>query len=354
MHDDKIGERLARFEAYWKGEQTGALVSVVAAPAYRQMLDREQPNLEAVADAAVTCIREDLASGDENVLPVLYCDFGTISTAKLYGGKVIPPPEGGMVHIEPAIQELDALATLQACPFEDSDFQLALDLHRMVCERLGSDEVFLRTPDFQGPLNTLALVLDQEELLVGMYTEPEMVHAALDAVADTLIDYHSRLRRALGGGRVIGNIWPYTFLPEHLGTSITQDMMPLLSAELYAEFEIPRLRRISEAFGGVQIHCCGRYGQHLPALRESGINIRGLEFHHPFTTFAEIHKVFGDDIVYVPYLFGECKDFADFNAFAADLLRQGTGATRFWFAQAKGWCDAGVLRAIAQGECAQA
>jgi hypothetical protein len=71
-----------------------------------------------------------------------------------------------------------------------------------------------------------------------------------------------------------------------------------------------------------------------------------LEFHHPFTPFVDIHAVFGDDIVYVPYLFGECKDYPDYVAFAAELLKQGTPKTRFWFAMAQGWVDAAALRRL--------
>jgi hypothetical protein len=337
---------LADCAAYWRGENTGVKVSVVTEPAYRQLFDHAHPNLGEVADAAAGCIRADLESGEANVLPTVYCDFGTISTAKLYGGRVIPPTGDSLVHIEPVVREPGELPGLAPCPFEHSDFQLALDLHRMVCDRMATEDVYLRTPDFQGPMNTLGLVMDQQELLMGMYTDPETIHSALDGVTTTLIDYHKRLRRELGGGKVVGSIWPYTILPEELGASLTQDLMPLLSPELYSQFELPRLKRIADAFGGVQIHCCGRYGQHLEVLRDADINILGLEFHHPFTTFAELHAVFGDSIVYIPYLFGECNDYADYVAFANNLIRQGTPRTRFWFAQAEGWCDTDALKRL--------
>jgi hypothetical protein len=336
--------------AYWRGERTGVRLSVVSDPAYRQRLDPALANLDAVADAAAACIRADIEAGEPSVLPAVSADFGTISTARLYGGLVIPPFEERKIHIQPVFQKADELAGLRACPFEESDFQVALDLHRRVCDRLGTDRIFLRTPDFQGPMNTLALVMNQEELLAGLYEEPAAIHAALESITTTLIDYHRRLRRELGGGRVIGNIWPYSILPEELGAEVTQDMMPLLSADLYREFEIPCLRRIAEAFGGVQIHCCGRYAQHLPALKASGICIRGLEFHHPFTPFAEIHRIFGDGIVYIPYLFGECRDYPDFAAFAADLLRQGTPETRLWFVMVKEWMDVEAVRNVCRGQ----
>jgi hypothetical protein len=336
--------------AYWRGERTGPRLSLLSEPTYRQMLDESRANLDGVADAAAACIRADIEAGEPAVLPAIYADFGTISTARLYGGRVIPPHDGSKIHIAPAIHGVDELGMLRPAPFEESDFQVALELHRKVCDRVGTDAVYMRTPDFQGPLNTLALVMDQQELLVGMYEEPEAVHAGLEAVTTTLIDYHRRFRRELGGGKVIGSIWPYTILPEEMGASLTQDMLPLLSAELYRDFELPCLGRIAEAFGGVQIHCCGRYGQHLPALKASGIRIRGLEFHHPFTPFAEVHRVFGDGIVYIPYLFGECHDYPDFTAFAADLLRQGTPQTRFWFAMIRGWVDADALKRLCKRE----
>jgi len=338
---------LRTFEDFWRARRTEPMVSVVAEPTYRQMLDSVRPNLDAVADAAVACIRADMKPERSGVLPTVYADFGTISTARLYGGKVIPPSDGGKVHIEPVVRAPEELVDLQPCSFEESDFQLAIDLWRMVCDRLQTDQVFLRTPDFQGPMNTLALVIDQQELMMGLYDQPELIQSALERITTTLIDYHQRLRRELGGGRVIGNIWPYTFLPESIGVSLTQDMMPLLSPELYRQFELPQIRRISQAFGGLQIHCCGRYVQHLPALRESGMPILGLEFHHPFTPFDEVHAVFGDDVVYIPYLFSECEDYLDYVAFAADLRRQGTSQTRFWFAMADGWCDTDALEIAA-------
>jgi uroporphyrinogen-III decarboxylase len=343
---EKNNKTLEYYRSFWLGEITGPIVSMVVPPAYRQMLDRQNFNLDEIANAAAECIRADIASDEQFILPAIYPDFGTISTAKMYGGKVIPPAEGGGVHIETVINDVNDLSKLQACSYEDSDFKMAVDLYRLVCDKLQSDAIFTRTPDFQGPMNTLALVMDQTELMVAMYEEPDAIHAALDSITSTLIEYHKRFRKEIGGGKVIGSIWPYTFLPEELGASLTQDMMPLLSPDIYRDFEIPCLRRIADAFGGLQIHCCGNYSQHLPALKDSGIKIRSLEFHYPFTPFKDIYQLFGDDIIYIPFLFGENKDYPDYVDFAGDLLKQGTDETRFWFASAQGWVNDKALREL--------
>lgn len=341
------GEALALSRAFWTGGRSGPVVSVIAEPVYRQMGDGLTADLDAMADAAAACVRADMASADPFVVPAVLADFGTISTARLYGGHIMPARDGGKVHIEPVARTPADLERLEPRPFEESDFQRAVELWRKVCERVETDRVFLRTPDFQGPLNTLALVMNQQEMMAAFYEAPDAIHAALDTITATLIAYHQRLRRELGGGRVIGNIWPYTVLPEDMGASLTEDLWPLLGPDLYAEFGLPYLRRIAEAFGGVQIHCCGRYAHHLPNLKSSGILVRGLEFHHPFTPFAAIHAVFGDAIVYVPYRFEPCRDDSNDAAFVAGLLRQGTSVTRYWIARSTAWRDAeGIRQAI--------
>jgi len=58
-----------------------------------------------------------------------------------------------------------------------------------------------------------------------------------------------------------------------------------------------------------------------------------------------VYRVFGDDIVYIPYLFGESRDYDDYVAFATDLLQHGSAQTRFWFALAEGWADTEALAA---------
>lgn len=346
MENDRLITGLSLARHYWQGRGTGAWLTAITEPTYRQMADPSQPDLDAVADAAAACLRADLADADPRTIPAVCADFGTISTASLYGGRILTARDGGKVHIEPVAHSPGDLESLRPRPFEESDFQRAVDLWKRVCDRMESDQIGLRTPDFQGPLNTLALIMDQQEMLVAMYESPAAIRAALDNITSTLIAYHQRLRSEVGAGRVVGNIWPYTVLPDDLGASLTEDLWPLLGPDLYAEFGLPCLRRIAEAFGGVQIHCCGSYAHHLPALKASGILVRGLEFHHPFTQFESVYKVFGDSIVYIPYRFGSCQDYPDTASFAEALLRQGSRRTRFWFATTRGSGDEESLRGV--------
>jgi len=285
------------FRNFWAGNESGPIISICNEPVYRQ-----NPDLEQMVKLAADCIRADVTTG-ENVVPTFIPDFGTVSTPAIWGGRRIPASKGGGVHIAPValcVADLEHLAL--PTPFEESDFNVALSLYRKVCERVGSDDVYLRTPDLQGPMNTLGLMMEQTELLMALYDAPELIHHVLTQITDVIIDYLRRYRAAVGKERVVGNMWPWVILPDGQGVGITQDFLPLLNRDLYAEFELPQLKRIADEFGGVFIHCCGEYAHHLPTLARADFKILGIEMNYPCTKLWEVYAALGNSVAYVPYV----------------------------------------------------
>jgi hypothetical protein len=336
----RINETLDSCRRFWRGERREPMLSVITCPAERQATD-----IDAMVAAAAARIAADASLDTALSLPCGSPDFGTISTARLYGGEVIPAHDGGGVHIKPVITDRAQLGSLKpTLSFAESDFQRAILYTQRLSQAVGQP-VFTRTPDLQGPLNTLALLMDQQQLCTCFYDAPELVDDALDAITDVLIDHVRRYRETIGAERVVGNIWPFVILPDGKGIGITQDYMPMLSPKLYQRFEIPRLKRIAEAFGGVFIHCCGQYGQHVRNLAASGIEILGMEMHAGATDPEQVWAAFGDRIAYVPYIApqanGRWKDLPD-------LLNQQAGKpcgqARWWVATCHGWNDVDALR----------
>ena len=339
--NNRSGQTLQEIRNFLDGRSGRAILSLYHQPDYRQ-----QPDLEVMVTRACEVIRADMGSGEANVVPSFFPDFGTVSTAGMYGGKLIPASAGGGIHIEPVVQTLDELLNLRPCSFEESDFQRSIDLYRQVCSRLGTDDVYLRTPDFQGPLNTLALMIDQTELMVGMMEQPELIKTVLGRITDTLIEYAQRYRNAVGPTKMVGSIWPYFMLPDGMGLSLTQDYMPLVGAELYEEFEVPLLKRIADRLGGVFIHCCGEYGRHLPALAASGMKIWGIEAHYPETKVEDVYAAFGDRVVMVPYVSPRgTAEFPTLAAFVRSLAGKPCAKGRYWFCWCPEWGGAEELRA---------
>jgi hypothetical protein len=238
-----------------------------------------------------------------------------------------------MPFIHPAAESIDAALDLVP-PAQTPDVAPAVEMFEELKRRTGRADLCFRTPDFQGVLSAAALILKQDELLMAMYTDADKVHRFLQRICDVAIAYIRTLQRR--AGRTDGNIWPYIWVPHTVGVMITEDMMPLLSPELYRDFGLPYLKQISDAFGGVFIHCCGEWGRHARVLAESGVKILGAEFHHPFTDTDEIQEHL-DGLVLVPVLSGLKENSPTIEQFVEDLLKRRRGRTRLWFAHNDAW-----------------
>lgn len=311
---------------YWHGHKPRAVLTVIHEPDYRQHLG--EGGLDAAAESLAAW-----AESAANVPPAFFPDFGTISMAKPWGGRVRSGQDGA-AYIEPVAGTVDEALRIE--PGENADAHRAVEMYHELRRRTGIENLRFKTPDFQGPLNTAAMIVRQDELLVAMHEQPEKVDRLLEIVTERNIATMQWLRRR--AGRTDGNIWPYVWLPDDCGVMVTEDMMPLLSAETYARFGLPALERISEALGGLLIHCCGVWGRHAASLARCGARILGLEFHYPFTRIEEIRPHLPDAVL-VPYLAGfKTDDYESFPAYAAALLdRQDAGPIWIAVSDAPDW-----------------
>ena len=108
--------------------------------------------------------------------------------------------------------------------------------------------------------------------------------------------------------------------------------MPLLSPALYEQFGIPALQKLDRAAGGLHIHCCGEWGRHVPALVASGVRLRAMEFHYPYTKIEELESL-ADKTVFVPYIaLDKQTQFRSTVEYWRWLLRETDERHRYWFA----------------------
>jgi hypothetical protein len=320
-------QQLQRVRNFWAGAERHVASINTSKHYYRQVHDQEEMLRLAVMNLEAQARLPGLN------LPAFCYDTGTVSTAKYWGGRFEQEPTTGNEFIHPVAQTVEeALALPPPLPVDHPDMDAAAALRhwRRLGEVLETDKLWLRTCDFQGPFNTAGLIMNQEELLMAMYADPDAVRLLLERVTNHLIAF-GRYFINQTGSRVCGSVWPYTFLPSDLGVSFTEDLMPLMSAELYREFAAPYLRRLSTEFGGLHIHCCGQWGRHAETLRNSGACIRAVEFHYPFTKIEEI-ACLAPDTVFVPCIALEQQsDFSDTAAYFEHLLRTTPENCRFWF-----------------------
>jgi hypothetical protein len=331
---DQIREWFANYEQnlekvrnFWRGEGRYLVSLSPSFESYRQtfndevMLEKAPRNLS--YQAGLPGIQ----------LPSFYADFGTISTAKYWGGGFHFDSTGGNIFIDPVAQTLDEALKLNPRRVDDPEMDggRGLRLYKQLCQSLQTDALWLRSPDMQGTLNTAGLVLNQEQLMVDLYAEKAKVHAFLEKVSDFLIEYALYLRTQ-SGGKVCGNIWPDTFIPDACGVSFTEDLMPLLSAKMYREFGIPYLRKFQTALGRLLIHCCGDWGRHARNLSEAALDLLAMEFHYPLTRIEELEPL-AEQAVFIPYiLLFRQEQFESAAAYYRHLIENTPDKFRFWFA----------------------
>lgn len=266
-------------------------------------------------------------------LPSFFPDYGTVSQAIHFGGTV-RVSDAGLPYIEPAVTTMDQALALKPRPFDDPELHVAQATrmyHELRQAGVGDGELWYRTVDTQGPMNTAGQILQQEELLMAMHDDGSRAAAFLERITEFCIALW-QWQRQQAEGRVCGSIWPYTFLPPEVGVSFTEDMMPLLSPEIYERFGIPLLRRVQQEFAGLHIHCCGKWGHHVPTLLGSGLRIVAMEFHHPYTTIDELIPLAEAGTVLVPYIAMEKQQrYRSVWEYYRDLLARTSSRVRFWF-----------------------
>lgn len=256
---DVMARRWDDVRRFWAGQDDiGILYTVYsAAEAYRQ-----QEDAEVCVQRFLKLLEKESRLPGWN-FPAFFPDMGATMVASAFSGRVVRGE--GQIWTEPAVRRPEDVERLNPLPYDEGRIGEGLRRYEMVCERVNGP-VYLRPPDMQGPLSTSSLVWQQDAFLMAMRDEPAAVHKVLDIVTDYLIGLVRYVRSRYK--QTIEPFWPLIGMPTDVGCSITEDFMPLISGDMYREFGLPYTRRMAEAFGGICIHCCGNWRQHLDAIAE--------------------------------------------------------------------------------------
>lgn len=145
-------------------------------------------------------------------------------------------------------------------------------LAELLARELGPD-VPIGVPDIQSPFGIAAIVWEKQSLFLHMATDPEPVERLVGKchrlLQSFLLTFRSRFPQA--------NLChcPYTWAPPELGCWLSEDEVGAFSLAMFEKFCLPSLTELSEALGGMFIHCCAHARhQYEGFLRVP--NLRGL------------------------------------------------------------------------------
>ena len=281
----EVTERRLLLDRFWRGEDIGRPL-VVARSGGTPYHRTEDP------DTAAKLFSKALEVESRSPWDALPCYATTswpIALATAFGGRVMPSPDANP-WIEPVVHvPEDVYKVILPDPLA-GEVGKAVARYRHTLERL-EGYVPPRVPDMQGPLMVAAMLWKQEDFLLAMHDHPKEVHHLVGVATDHIISVYRWFRDTWPDAYMVG--YPSCYMPREFGVGMTEDFMHLLSPDLYREFGLPYVNRISREFGGIFFHCCGVFKQHWPTVKQFH-NLRGMDTQYPYSRPEDLFEAFPD------------------------------------------------------------
>jgi hypothetical protein len=120
-------------------------------------------------------------------------------------------------------------------------------------------------PDLQGPFDSLELVVGSN-LFAELYTEEDLIHQALQAMATAQIGFAQHLEPYLSDGSDRFSYQHATMIKGRI--LLRNDTVIMMLPEMYCRLVAPHDERVLRELGGGGVHSCGQVDAHLPAFLE--------------------------------------------------------------------------------------
>ena len=130
--------------------------------------------------------------------------------------------------------------------------------------------------DPQGPFTNASLLWQTDEFFTACFTNPKEVHHIMDILTDSFIEYTDAQLKLIDNPAFPGHSFPLGETGR--GISISDDNSVMISPEMFEEFNLPYLNRISEHYNGLYYHSCGNYMKALPGILKIK-KLRAVNYH---------------------------------------------------------------------------
>ena len=240
--------------------------------------------------------------------------YGLSSVA--YGSKYTSVPCG----TTPVCATLDDFDKLERITIDNDVIKYALSFLSFIDSHIRGKapiEMF----HFDGPFSAAGLIINAAEVLMSTVGQPEKLRDLLSHLTDLYISFVGRQKTIIGNFSI--QTMHDTWWPQECGVMCEDDSVINLSPKAFADFIVPCYNRLSEAFGGFGVHCCGDYSHLFTALRDNVKNLRAIWINAaecPFEKAAEVFKG-TQTVVIIRWPMNKTKFFRNRAEFVTDTLK---------------------------------
>ncbi len=203
---------------------------------------------------------------DDDAIPHVSLLSGTEIIAECFGCPVVRP-ETNMPYARHAVKNAQEAAKLKKPNLMDTPLRLQFEKADYIKKH--EPDALLRLPDLQSPLDIAAMVWDKNDFYCAISEEPEAVQDLCEKCFDLLCDFLDEWFLRYGTDYVAH----FPEYPMHGGLTISEDEIGVINNELFEQFALPYLNRLSERYGGIGVHSCANSEHQWPLIRK----IKGLK-----------------------------------------------------------------------------
>ncbi|MEI7883891.1 MAG: uroporphyrinogen decarboxylase family protein [Clostridia bacterium] len=207
---------------------------------------------------------KEMLAYEHDFVSKLFPYYGTTAFASAFGAE-ISYINGADPVCNTVVHNAKEAARLVLPHVNGGDLQKTLDKVEYFLEQT-KGEYPVSVSDMQGPFDTACLLWEKENFLMSLIDEQEAVHHVMNLVTENFIEFGQKLKNMIPD--FVPMHVPSVWAPADYGISLSEDSIVMISKRMFKNLVQPYLQRISTAFGGLTLHSCGNWQQHLASVKE--------------------------------------------------------------------------------------
>jgi uroporphyrinogen-III decarboxylase len=161
-------------------------------------------------------------------------------------------------------------------------------------------KIGINIPDLQGPFSVASQLWGVQEFLLALYEYPDEVRELLDKTTKALIHYVRMFKDEFGDNLRPIHCMPDAWMPNSAGICISEDLIAVVSPQVFTEFIAPGLTALAESFGGCYVHSCGSIEHNVEAMLKVP-GLRGVNFSTSESDVCTVAKRSGGALTLMPH-----------------------------------------------------
>ncbi len=186
----------------------------------------------------------------DDYVPHLNMLTGTEIFAEAFGCEVHRSRDS-MPFARHLIRTANEVAGLKVPELSNSSLAYLFEMADELQQRAGPEAAF-RLVDVQSPMDIAALIWEKEHFLLALLEEPEAAKELAEKARHLLVGFLDEWFGRYGTDYVAH--FPDYFMSG--GVTLSEDEIGVVNSDMFIEFFLPELEKLSNHFGGLGVHCC--------------------------------------------------------------------------------------------------